>query len=334
MKKRAFVLLATLTFLIFQTPLVKAQVGSISGTINDVSINVSPKIPQANQQVTLTIKTFLINVTTADISWSVDGKKVQSGIGLTSFTFTTKDVGESTTIDCSILAVNGYPINKQIVVTPSSVDILWEATDSAVPPFYKGKALPISESTLKFVAIPNIKTNTGAYVNPSDMVYMWQNDFDLDRNGSGYGKDSYTVEMGVSDQGENIGVTAQTRDGGLSADQQIQTGVYDPKILWYAESPLYGPQFERAINDGFSIKSSDISVFAEPLFASPKNILSSDLSYLWQLNGNDAGDQKPANILTLHRNNSNQGDATIDLTVNNSQKYLEELKSTLILHLL
>ena len=303
------------------------------GSLNDLSVGVSPEIPQANQVVTLTLKTYLVNLSSADINWSIDGKSAQHGIGIDSFTFTTKDVGMPTKIDVSVLPVNGYVIKKSLTITPSSIDILWEATDSAVPPFYKGKALPTTEATIKYVAIPNMKTNNGMYVSPKDIIYNWSNNYQLDSKSSGYGKDSYTFKMPFTDQGEIIDVTGQMRGGGLTAQNEIKTSLFDPQIIWYLSSPLYGPQFDKAINTGYTVTSNDVSIFAEPFFASPKNILASNLSYTWELNNQTLDAQTVPNVLILHRNDTNKGDAVVNLTIENSEKYLQELTSLLTLHL-
>jgi hypothetical protein len=332
MKYRAFIFLLIVVFFV-ATHFVSAQSTSIYGGINDVSVSSFPENPGANQDVSFKIQSFLINLQTADISWSIDGKIVQHGIGMTSFKFTTKDVGQSTVVGLSILPIGGAPINKTLTITPSSLDILWEATDSATPPFYKGKALPTSESILKFVAMPNIKNNTGLIINPNDLVYSWTNDYELDKNSSGYGHNTYSIKMAITHDSENVGVTAQTRGGGLSAQKQVVVKTYEPKIAWYLTSTLYGPQFERAIDNGYAISSNDVSIFAQPYYISPRDITANNLKYSWTLNNEDLDAQTPPNILFLHRNNSNVGDARIAVLVENSKKYLQEIKGSITLHL-
>ena len=324
-----------LTFLVlfFTATTAHAQNPSINGSMNDVSVSVYPENPQANQVVTLKIITYLLNLSSADISWSLDGQKAQSGVGMISFKFTTKDIGQSTSVGLTILPIGGSPIKKTITITPSSVDILWEAVDSATPPFYKGKALPTTEASLKFVAITNIKNNSGALMNKDDMIYNWTNNYDVDKTNSGYGKDSYLTQIPATVDSVDVGVTALLRGGGLSAQGQVSASIYEPKIVWYSSSSLYGPQFDRALDQDVSISSNDLSIFAEPYFTSPKNILAKNLTYTWTLNGGGLDEQKPANILSLHRDSSNKGDATIGLVIDNSLKTLEDLKSSLKLKL-
>lgn len=332
--KRCAKLFSVLIIFFAVVSFARAQTDSTpTGNLNDLSVTASPEIPGADQQVTLTLKTYLLNLASADIDWSIDGKSVQHGIGISTFTFTTKDVGQPTTIDVSVLPVGGYVIKKELIITPSSVDILWEATDSATPPFYRGKALPTTEATIKYVAIPNMKSQSGMLLDPKDMVYDWTNNYTPVQNASGYGKDSYTFKMPFTDQGETVGVVAQLRDGGLSAQGQVDTSIYDPLIVWYVSSPLYGPQFDQAINSGYTVSSNDVSIFAEPFFASPKDILSTNLSYTWTLNNETLDAQTTPNVLFLHRNDSNKGDAVVGLTIDNSEKYLQELTSSLTLHL-
>ena len=333
MKYGAFLLSLLVVFFIAKN-MVHAQTnGSVYGSINDVTVSAYPPNPQANQDVTLQAQSFLLNLGSADISWSLDGKKAQSGVGMTTFKFTTKDVGQTTTVDISILPIGGSPINKSLTITPSSIDILWEATDSATPPFYKGKALPTTQSVLKFVAIPNIKTSTGLLVSQDNLIYSWTKDYDLDKDASGYGRDTYIINMPITDDSESVGVTAEQRGGGLSAEGHINTKTFDPKVVWYLTSALYGPQFERSIDNNYPVTSNDVSIFAEPYYASPKDITDNSLSYAWTLNDQTLDAQTPPNVLFLHRDNTNVGNANISLVIENSQKYLQELKSSLTLDL-
>lgn len=332
--KRSIFFIVIVAFFAIHISTIHAQLdSSVSGNLNDVTISVNPDTPVANQEVTLTVKSYLISLDSADISWSIDGKRAQSGVGLETFKFTTKDVGQSTTIDVTVLPVGGYVIQKELVITPSSVDILWEATDSATPPFYRGKALPTTQAKLKFVAIPNIKTSDGVYVNPNNIVYTWSNDYTADRNSSGYGKQSYNIDMAMIDQGESVEVKAQMRGGGFSAVNQVNTGIFDPKIIWYSTSPLYGPQFENALTNGSIVTSGDVSVFAEPYFASPRNILNGNLTYNWTLNNQSVDTPQNANEISFHRNNTNKGIMNLSLSINNTEKFLQDLSGSLSLQL-
>ena len=38
--------------------------------------------------------------------------------------------------------------------------LLWQANDSYVPPFYKGKALPGADTKIKIVAMPEIRSGS------------------------------------------------------------------------------------------------------------------------------------------------------------------------------
>ncbi len=64
--------------------------------------------------------------------------------------------------------------------------LLWQADDSYVPPFYKGKAMPSAESSIKVVALPEIR-NGSTIVSVQNMTYSWQKDYNKDVNDSGYG---------------------------------------------------------------------------------------------------------------------------------------------------
>ncbi len=307
-----------------------AQEGSIFGTKNDLTVSIIPSIPGPYENVALDLSTFMINVDSADISWSVDGVVVKHGIGAKSLDIKTKDVGVATVVDVSIMPVGKYLIQKKIRIVPASMDLLWEATDSFVPPFYKGKALPTEEASLKFVAIPNIKVGTNQITKQNDVVYSWSNAYSYDPTSSGFAKDTYSLKMNIVDQTEHIDVVAKSKDGAFSSSGSADTSIYDPKIIFYRASPLYGPQFTTAMNsDDYTVTNKDIGVFAEPYYMSPKDVLADTVDYTWTLNGNPVPKQTPKNVLVLHRNSNQQGDAVMELTINDTKKLLQEISAVL-----
>ena len=125
------------------TPEEAAQVST-----QDVSFSSSPEVPGAFTDTTITVSSYLTNVSRAYFIWKKDGTTVLSTTGANTYTFTTGDIGHPTTINVMMLLTTGETIQKTLVFNPSEVDLVWEGADSYTPPFYRGRALPASEGAI------------------------------------------------------------------------------------------------------------------------------------------------------------------------------------------
>ena len=155
MIKRGLIIFSTLVCAFFAFT-VHAQLQNV-----DVALTTNPEYPSANSNVTISLSTYSIDLGKAKISWLLDGNLSLEGVGKKTFSFTTGDTGSSSTIQVKIETADGNSVDKQLTITPANVDMLWEAYDSYVPPFYKGKKLGTGEGTYKVVALPSIKNLVG-----------------------------------------------------------------------------------------------------------------------------------------------------------------------------
>lgn len=304
---------------------------ALAQTADQISVSVSPLNPGPNESVTITLQSYSLTLESADIEWSLDNKIKNGGIGKTTFTFTTKSIGAASMVTAVVTPVGLPEITKTITITPMSVDILWEASDSMVPPFYRGKALPTSEGDVTFVAIPQVRSTSNTLLPSNVLLYSWQEDYNNDQANSGYSKDSFATSMDYLNPQKNIGVSVSTRNGGTVAAGTVTLLPSDPEIAWYAFSPLYGPLFETALTDTYTINENDTSLLAFPYFFSKDTERSKVIQYSWQLNGGPI-DTPVSNILSLHRDKVSTGKATIDLAVSNLTKLFQ--KSSAHLNLL
>ena len=152
---------------------------------SSISVNIAPENPAPNENTEIILSSYSYNLDSVLISWSVDGKAVSSGIGKKSFSATAPEAGKQTTISASISLPDGT-IQKTIILRPAVMLLLWQGTDSYVPPFYRGKAMPGPGSEIKVVAMPEIKSGSQT-VNPRNMVYTWKEDYTIMPAASGYG---------------------------------------------------------------------------------------------------------------------------------------------------
>jgi hypothetical protein len=248
---------------------------------SSISVDVAPANPAPNENVVINLSSFAANLDSVNITWLVNGKTVISGIGKKSFSLTAGASGSNTTVLAKIALPDGE-IDKSIIIRPSVMVLLWQASDSYVPPFYKGKALLTSESEIKIVAMPEIRTGA-VNVNPKTLTYSWQKDYTNVGNNSGYGKNSFTFFTDYLDKSNNVSVTASTIDQRYSSQANINTIMSFPKISFYRIDNDLGTIWEKALGDGYRISGDEI-VMAEPYFITPKELFVPDLTFRWFIN--------------------------------------------------
>jgi hypothetical protein len=149
--------------------------------------------------------------------------------------------------------------------------LLWEATDSYVPPFYRGKALPTPDSQVKVVAMPEIREGSG-YVSPQNMTYKWKKDYTNNVDGSGYGKNSFIFINDYLDNSNNISVEASTISQSNSSSANIDIGMTEPKILFYKNDNALGTIWSKTLTDTYKMEGNSEIVEAIPYFISPKEL--------------------------------------------------------------
>lgn len=295
-------------------------------TDRDIGVVLSPESPGPNQNVTITLESFSTNLNKANITWSVDDKEKLTGIGKTKFSLTSPNIGSKITVSIAIIVSEGTRVDKKIIIEPAQVDILWEASNSYVPTFYKGKAFATQESQVKVVALP-VDTDMG--VRPETKVYNWKKNFKADTFNSGYGKYAYTLRNSYLDLTDNVSVNVSTVEGGGSSGS-LSLAYQKPKILFYEISPIYGTLYNQLLNSGFYLRKGETSIVAEPFYFSKKNgsITSTNLSYSWQVNNQSVATPEIPNVLTV-RNSGVPGLAKVSLSIVNTLTLFQEKKQSL-----
>ncbi len=255
--------------------------GAHAASPSSILVDTVPENPAPGENVTITLNSYVSNLDSVLITWSVNGKNALSGIGKKSFSTTAPASGGETDVVATVSLPDGA-IYTKVVIRPSVMVLLWQADDSYVPPFYRGKALPTPQSEIKVVAMPEIK-NGGGIVNPKSVVYAWKKDYQNDQADSGYGKNFLTYTSDYLDSSSNISVTASTTDQKYSSDASVDLETYEPKILFYKNDPARGTLWEQALTDGHQVFGSEI-IQAAPYFISPADIRIPTLVFHWFIN--------------------------------------------------
>ena len=282
---------------------VPAQIPEIKQQVN---ISVSPQVPKPGDDVTISVEAYGLDLNSTDIQWLINGKEIQRGSGNKTFKFNVGNSGESRVI------LNIYPkdqpiISKGFIFNPSNVDLLWQA-ETYTPPFYKGKALYSSESSITAVAIPNF-VDGNTRIKDSDVVYKWSVDREVQGDYSGYGKNYFKYTGDIISLDKDLAVEAYpsgqenrkgTGETNLSAKKAF--------VLFYEDNPTSGIMFNYSLTDKISLGSrneSKVAVFPYNFSAVSKD---SGLGYTWYINSEKVEIPDSVNSVTIKRNADNNAD--------------------------
>lgn len=294
----------------------------------DVVLSLSPEYPGANQNVTAILSSHVADLNKANISWSLDGQTVISGIGKKSYSFKTGTAGSTISVSAVIDTVDGQSFSKKTTLSIADMDLLWEADDAYTPPFYRGKALAPSQGKFKIVAMPNL-FSLGQKVNSNNLSYVWKLDGNAQSDSSGWGKNYFIFSNSYLDRGNTVEVKVSDITGGTNTSGKIDLKTYNPKIVFYKDDPSLGVLWQNTLYNGFQIDKGGETIDAEPYFFSPNDLSSSDLAFTWSINGQKIATPDTKNILAVKPEDGQTGSSAIKLLVENTATLFQSISKEL-----
>lgn len=308
-------ILTTLAIVLFALSpfLVSAQSMSIA---QRVFLSASPQNPAPGETVTMSVSSSEINIDLSMVDWSVDGKSIKKGMGQKTFSFTAPGNGKSTTVTVRVTPNGGSGVEETMTFSPADIDIIWEAEGAYVPPFYKGKTLPIKQGGVKIVAMPNVRTSTGSMQKPSDFAFSWKKDGQNMPGNSGFGKQSFTYINQMLEDTNRIDVSAAT--GTKRVEGGVIISYFEPKLLMYESDALIGTKYQAAIPSMYRSKGAQLALILEPYFLPRSWKTDSGTTVSWKLNGQDvnAKDRQSFSVNT----SGEKGAFTLTATYNEAKK--------------
>jgi hypothetical protein len=317
MKRSLFILFSlSLVFsLFFHISSAQAQVDTISGS--DINITLIPDNPAPGDTVTASVTTYVSDINAATISWSLNGKVSASGIGNKTFTFKVGAAGTVTQLGISVRTKEGATMQQSIAINPSSVDLVWES-QGYTPPFYKGKALFSYQNDVVIIAMPHIVSN-GKEISPKNLIYKWSKNGTVDEDQSGYGKDTFTVKGSILSRAFNVSVEVSSSD--TTAVGNAIVGPTDPLVVFYEKSPLYGIEFQEALQGTVAMQGQEMSVTAIPYFFG--SLDTKALSYDWKINGAEIDRDLSQSTRTFRYAAGTKGTSNISVSIQHDSKVLQ-----------
>lgn len=312
--KSIFYILLSIIFLGTFTPNAALAAG-----FDLVNITTSPKTPGVNEEVKVRIESYAVNLNTANLVWYVNKEPVKEGIAEKEITVRTGNFGTKTTIDIIIITIDGVKINKQLVIAPAEVDVLWEA-QTYTPPFYKGKALPGYKSLVRLTAIPRFNAPSS---NPKEFYYKWTYNR-IQNVGEALGKNSVTIPMGYTDSPVPVVVDVSLPGTDWKGEESLEISGSEAKIVFYHQAPLLGVEFEHAISSAIITPETEFNIYAVPYYFSFDNLMNNDLIYTWEVNRSYRAVDLDQRNLTLLKPEKPEGPYEVTLRIQNPKRILQE----------
>ncbi len=294
-----------------------------SATSSSISVNVIPENPSPNEDTTITLSSYADDLDSVLINWLVNGKSVTSGTGKKSFSLKAPGVGQTSAVTARVSLPAGQ-VEMKVNIKPTVMVMLYQAKDSYVPPFYRGKALPTPYSEVKIVAMPEIRNSSGTLTNYKNLTYSWRKDYTNDAEASGYGKNYFVYTSDYLDDSNYIEVTASTLDQKSAVASNINIETIQPKILFYKNDKNFGTMFNETIKDQHKIEDKEILV-AIPYFISPKELTNPRLVWNWFINGEQVAVQGfRKNFMPLQVQSGVSGTSNLKLEIENQDKIFQK----------
>ena len=312
-------------------PPTEADIPELPEEFKKAPLNVvlNPEYPAAFQDVVASVDSYSADMDRSTITWSLNGKVLQKGIGAKNFRFKAGKNGSYTTLTVSILA-NGITSTQNLSITPATVDLLWQS-DSYVPPFYKGKALFSHQSGIKVVAVPNIFTKDGVLIPSSKLIYRWKLDKEFVAAASGVGKNIVTFRDVIPVNEKQISVEVSTADTSVKTVGQIFLHSVGTAPVLYQDTPLTGISYERALPSSLNLADSEMKLVIEPYFFSVKSRDSNNLYYSWSLNGKNVPDVTRSSIV-FKVPDTEKGSAQVNVELRQPTKVFQTNATALIIN--
>lgn len=292
-------------------------------TVGGIELTPSVTNPMPGQSVTITARSYSIDIYSANLTWTVGGKTVEKGIGSNVITVKAPALGRSLSVDISAVTPSGESLQSSLTLTSGSIDMIVEPAGYK-PPTFQGKIAAAYQNDVKIAAIPHLANSAGVEYDPKSLLYRWEQNGDIIESSSGYGKQSLVIPGGAIPRPYVISVTVSTRDGNAQGAGTVSVNPVAPFVKFYKNDPLYGPLYETAINNALYLNSQrETGVVAIPYgFNSPVTGLG-DLTMAWVINGRSRPELASNQTVTLRAPEGSVGSTAIELRVTNKRSILQ-----------
>ena len=253
---------------------------------DDISIDTIPINPEPGQTVTLTATSYSIDLSQANLTWVYNNTIVAKGVGKTSIAVIAPASGATGVVSVSTTGAGSETVHGSVILRPASVDVIWEASDSYTPPFYKGKALLAPNGKVRVTAVPSLTA-------PKNLSYTWSRNGSALQNDSGYNKSSVLFTHSEFNPQEFVEVT--TKGGVFQGAGSIRVSPQDPSVVIYQNKRGF-IDYAHGYSDSIPLTQGGVVLHSEPFYFSLPNKLLSNLEFKTTIDGELVTPSQPNEI--------------------------------------
>jgi ribosomal protein L31 len=273
------------------------------GSTDPLDVDVSPQYPTPYQNIVVTPSSTLFDISAATVSVTVNGTPFYSGSGQQSVSVPVGGPGTSTKIVVTAVSA-GQSYTQSITIRPASVALVTEGV-SSTHPFYEGGDLVGSNGRVRLIAIPDLRTSSGAQIDPSTLEYTWKLGDQVLQEDSGIGKNVLDATAPEKYRDADITVTVANSDNPLIAQSETSVSPVDPVTLVYRDDPLLGPDFDVALQNSTTMSDTEETYLGVPYyFSDPPTVT-------WTVNGTQSSSDDD---ITVRSSGNGQGTAVLNYT--------------------
>jgi hypothetical protein len=272
-----------------------------------VNLIPNPQFPKPHSSVKVALDDYTLETTGASITWYINGVTQTEYQNERSIQFETGALGKESVVRVILSRTNAPTLSGSVTIVPRTIDLILEA-NTYVPDFYKGRALPSTESTVRAIAV----VNDASVVPDTAYTYKWSQGNTVLFGGAVKGKNVLEVALPHYDNG---GLTVEVfgTDGSIIGRETVSLTGVQPEVYFYEHSPLRGLS-EKAVVSPLQFIGEEATIYAEPYFMNTSMNEDAD-TFSWKINGEEtAHDTNTPNAITL-RHVGGEGEARVGFTM-------------------
>jgi hypothetical protein len=252
--------------------------GSVS-FVPPFSLSASPASPNPHQNVVIKANSPTFDEYSAQFTWTINGRRdtTLSGLGKDTITIPAGNAGSSIPVDLEVRLPDGTILTTSLKIYVTDLVIVWD-TNTYIPPWYEGKALPIQSSIVRLVAMPHISLD-GHDVPIEQLIYSWQVDGKRVLTGSGERILRISAPQ-FAKRGRTVILTIEDITKRVKKEARIMITPFSPRVGIYSITPLGGVEFRRNVILP-KPDQSQIDLIAEPFYFNMAG--RNSLSYQWRV---------------------------------------------------
>jgi hypothetical protein len=283
----------------------------------DTTISVIPASPTPGEAIILEVSSYSSDLTQASIVWKYNGATIASGVGKTRISSTAPRSGVNAFITASVTGGGLSTSTATITLNTASVDLLWEAVGSYVPPFYKGKALLSPNGIVRTTAIPTASA-------PKNLSYEWSRNDSVVQDSSGYNKNYMVFKNETLKPEEAVSVAATS--GSFTGEDSITIDPGGPALIAYQNKEGFIDYADGHTNS-FETTSDGVTLRFEPYFFSVPGSIAKGLDFEIQNDGTSLSDDSTPNEVSISAPDT-RGESILDITIHTAAYSLQNIVTT------